>query len=430
MRVMKTILLLFVIALFSVSSNAQQLVEGIAAVVGNEIVLKSEIDNYVQSWAIQNRVNISRDQAKLQKLRTTVLERLVEQKMLLAKADEDTITVEEREIDQRVEQQVSYMLNQVGSEEKLEEAFKAPIKKIRRDLRKETEERIKIEMLRRTKFQNVKVSRREVENFYTAFKDSLPGINETVDIGHILKQIRAGGASREAALKKIKSVQQELAAGADFEKLAEKYSEDVASAKRGGDLGFTKRGDFVKEFEEAAFKLEPGQISGIVESQFGFHIIQLVERRGEKIRTRHILIQLRPTEDDEKQIIEQLQSIRSKILAGADFDSMAVANSDDENAYKDKGHLGVWEVEKLAIPAFARIVKTMKAGEISEPFKTDYGYHIIKLFDKQDKRPLSLEKDWQKIQEMALNHKIEKEYDNWIAKIREQIPVEIRSDVN
>ncbi len=427
---MRIIKIIIITVLLSIAVQAQQLVEGIVAVIGNEIVLKSEVDNLVQSYAIQNRINITGDKEKLEALRKEVLDKLVEQKILLAKAEEDTVTIDEREIDQRVEQNIRYMIQQVGSEEKLEEAFQSPMKKIRRDLRKETEERLKIDMLRRSKFQMVKVSRREVENFYNTYKDSLPPIKETVEIAHILKQIKAGESSRQAALDKIREIKKQLDAGADFEELARKYSEDVASAKRGGDLGFTKRGDFVKEFEETAFSLKQGEISDIVETQFGFHIIQLIERRGEKVRTRHILIQSRPTEDDERRIIAELKEIRDKILAGAPFDSMAVIHSDDQNAYKDKGYLGTWEVEKLAIPAFARIVRNLKPGEISEPFKTEYGYHIVKLISKQTARTLNLAQDWDKIQEMALNRKIEKEYKKWIARIKKEIPVEVRMNFN
>jgi len=428
MKIRFIVILMFSFTVLPLS--AQQMIDGIAAIVGNEIVLKSEVDQYVQSYIIQNKINVRNNSDIQKKLEKDILDRLVEQKIMLTKADEDTIQADSREVDRRVDEQIRYLTEQVGSEDKLEEAFQSPIKQIKRDLHKEMEDRLKIEMLRRQKFAAVKISRREVENFYHTYQDSLPMRQETVEINHILKQVKAGGESQEAALEKIMMVKDKLDRGQDFGLLAESYSEDPASAQRSGDLGFTKRGDFVPEFEQAAFALEPGEISDIVQSQFGYHIIKLIERRGEQIRTSHILIRLTPNEDDEKNTVDELKQIRDKVLAGAKFDSMAVLYSDDENSKEDKGYLGVWEVEKLAIPAFKDIVDNLEVGEISEPFKTEYGYHILKLSSHIPPRRLTLEDDWEQVQQIALNFKMEKEYASWIQQIKTEIPIEYKMDTN
>ena len=184
---------MFVLLLMFICSPpilAQQLADGIAAIIGKEIVLVSEVDQMVRSYAVQNKLNIANNPQALKQIQSNIFDRLIEQKILLVKAVEDTIEVNERDVDQRVEQHIKYMISQVGSEEKLEEAFNSPIKKIRRDLKKETAERLKVETLRRSKFVNVKVSRREVENFYSVYKDSLGEVKETVEISHILKQIK------------------------------------------------------------------------------------------------------------------------------------------------------------------------------------------------------------------------------------------------
>jgi peptidyl-prolyl cis-trans isomerase SurA len=407
-------------------SNAQQLVDGVAAIVGQEFILNSEVDQYVQNYVLQNKINVMSNPEMYKSLKKDVLERLIEQKILITKADEDTITVTEREVDRYLEEQIRTLISRAGSETALEAAFQSPMKKIRRDLRAETENRLKIETLRRKKFAEVKVSRREVEEFYEMYQDSLPVLKEMVDISHILKQIKSGESSRDAALTKITEVKKKVDAGEDFEELAKTYSEDPATAVRGGDLGFINRGDLVTEFEAVAFNLEPGEISGIVETQFGFHVIKMIEKRGDKIHTAHILIQLQPTESDESRVIDELNVLRPKSLDGENFESLPIANSDDENVENDKGHLGTWEVDKLAIPEFKSIVVGMEAGQISDPFKTEYGYHIVRLNFREDSRTISLEKDWDKIQNMALNFKTDQEYKNWIAMLKEDIPIEYK----
>jgi peptidyl-prolyl cis-trans isomerase SurA len=422
-----TILLVAMLIQFSF---AQQLVEAIAAVVGQEIVLKSEVDQFVQNYAIQQKLNIRSNPELLKKLQTDVLNQLIEQKILLTKAEQDTIEVDDREVDKYVEEHVRYLIGQVGSEEQLEEIFQNPINKIKRDLRRETADRLKIEKLRRTKFQNIKISRREIEQFFNTYQDSIPEMRETVDISHILKQIKVGDEGRMNTYQRINAIKEQIDNGADFEEMAKEYSEDPGTASRGGDLGFQKRGDFLQEYEEAAFGLEDGQISDIVQTQVGFHLIQLIERRGEKIHTRHILIRLQPTSDDEDRIKKELMTIREQLLNGSNFDSLALTHSDDENVQNDKGHLGVWEIEKLAIPVFKNVLTDLEVNDISEPFKTEFGYHILKLNSREDARKLTLENDWEQIRQLALNFKIEKEYSKWILSIKKEVPIEVKISYN
>lgn len=405
---------------------SQQLVEGIVAIVGKEIILKSEIDQHVQNYIIQNRLDVQQNPQIVEELQTQTLDRLIEQKLLLAKAEEDTLTVEDEILDKQVEQRMRYMLDQVGSEDKLESVFGNSMKKIRRDTREIIKEQMLVEQARSTQFRDIKVSRREVEEFYKNYQDSLPSQQESVTIGHILMLIKPSEDAQLTAYKKAEDLLEQIQNGADFSELAQKFSEDPASAKRGGDLGLINRGDFVPEFETVAFSLEENEVSDIVQTQFGFHIIKMMERRGEKVRTKHILIQAAPTENDEQSIVDRLNALRDRINNGEDFSELAIEYSEDENVTEDKGILGTFESDKLVVPKFKEVVQELDPGEVSEPFKTEYGFHIVNLIERQDKRRFTLENDWQRIEEFALNYKMDLEYKKWIQELRKNVAIEMR----
>jgi len=427
---MKKLFISILISLCTLSGlYAQQLADGVAAVIGKEIILHSEIQQYMQSYIMQNKLQVKPDSPIAKKIKQETLNKLVEQKLLLAKADDDTLQVDEQMLDMQLKQRMQYMLEQAGSEDKLEQAFGSPIKKIKKDMRKVIKEQLLVEQARSQKLRELKVSRREVEQFYKSYKDSLPSMQETVDISHILMQIKASEPARQEGYEKAEVVLAKIKDGGKFEELASQYSSDPASAKRGGDLGTISRGDFVPEFETAAYNLKDGEVSGIVETQFGYHIIQMIERKGEKIHTRHILIQVMPTEADEKAIITKLSELKTEIINGGSFDELALKHSDDNNVTKDKGHLGEFELDRLAIPAFKSILKDMQAGGFSEPFKTEYGYHIVRLNNRKQARSLKLETDWQKIREFALNHKMDKVYKQWIEELKKTTSIDIRNSI-
>jgi peptidyl-prolyl cis-trans isomerase SurA len=319
------------------------------------------------------------------------------------------------------------MLQQAGSTEKLEEYYGAPMAKIKKDFKKQIENRFRIDMLKQKRFGEMKISRREVEEFYQSYSDSLPTIPPTVDISHILLELGPSEESLQEAYTKILNIQNRLNEGGDFEQLAKEYSEDPGSASKGGDLGFVNRGDFVKEFEEVAFALEEGEYSDIVQTQFGFHIIQLLEKQGEKIHARHILVQLKPTEKDEQAVIQKLDAIRDSLINNeATWEEMALKYSDDPNVEEDKGHLGKYQTNSFQIEGFEKVSKSLEMGEISQPFKTEFGYHIVKLNNRETEREVSLSKDWQQIEQLALEFKRDREFKNWVASLRESIPVDVK----
>lgn len=427
---MRKILIVFCILIISVNDLlAQQILDKIVAVVEDEIILQSELTQYSLNIAFQLRIDPRRDPEKFEQLKNETLQNLINQKILLAKAEEDSIEVEERQVDSVLEEQINRMIQQVGSEEKLEEQLSMSIKKLKRTFRDEVRKNLKVERLQQTKFSQIKITRREVEEFYSTMKDSLPELKETVDISHILLEVKPGDESEREAMEKIEGFLKRLKDGESFEDLCRRYSEDPGSAARGGEIGFMQRGDFVPEFEEVAFLLEPGQISDIVKTRFGFHIIQCIDRKGDRINVRHLLIRLTPTqvdEEDTEKKIREIQALHDD--SENDFETIAKKYSDDETTKEQGGHLGLFEVDNLQVAEFKVAVEGLQPGQISQPFKTKFGWHILKLNDRQEPREISIEKDWERIENWALNIKRQKEFQKWLEEIKKEVYVEVKID--
>lgn len=408
----------------------QQVLDRIVAVVDDQIILASDLSQYAQQLAIQLGINPAKEQEKFQDLRRNTLSNLVMQKVLLTKAKEDSLTVDERQVDQTLDDQIKRMVERLGSEEKLEEYFGRPLRKIRRTLRQEIAERMLVETLQARKVREIRISRREVEEYYHANQDSLPALKEAVNLSHILFTIEAGEQAQRAARARIDSLLHLLRSGHDFASLAKKFSEDPGSAAKGGELGFIQRGDFIKEFEEVAFALKANEISDVVRTQFGFHIIQLLERRGEKINVRHILIRLSTTADDERAAVQKAEECRQELLAGKySFSEAAKTFSQDKTTRDAGGDLGWFEVDELQVPAFQQALRNLARGEISEPVKTQFGYHLIRLNARREARPLNLAEDYDEIQDMALAAKREREFVAWVEQLKKQLYIRVSEEI-
>lgn len=422
------VLVIFSLALIN-RVYAQQVIDKIVAVVEDEIILQSELTQYTLNLAFQLRIDPRKDLEKFEELQQEMLNNLINQKILVARADEDSIEVDDRQVDTVLEEQINRMLQQVGSEQKLEEQLGMSIKKFKRTFRDEVKKNLKVEKLQQTRFGQVKITRREVEDFYNTMRDSLPELKETVDISHILLEVKPGEDSEQGARKRVENLLQRVKNGENFENLCRQYSEDPGSATRGGEIGFMQRGDFVTEFEEVAFLLEPGQYSEIVKTRFGFHIIECIERKGDKINVRHLLIRLEPTEGDEQDTGKRIKEIRTLLDdPQKDFGIIAKQYSDDETTKEQGGHLGLFELDNLQEQEFKAVIESLKPGEISQPFKTRFGWHIMKLNGRQEPRALLIDKDWEKIETWALNLKRQKEIKQWLEEIKKDVYVEVKMD--
>lgn len=414
------ILLTGMTALYSQGNS--MLDDWVVAVVDNEIILLSDLRSHTLQYAAQMGVNPRENMQEFVKLMEQVLEQLIIQKVLYVKGIEDSVVVENRHVEDLLNQQVNQLVMQYGSREKVKEIMGSPIEKIKRDWEEIARQSLMAKMVREKKEMNIQVNRREVIDFYKNNKDSLPDLPESLHIANLLVKIKAGEESKSKAKARIESIYEQIKNGADFQKIAREYSDDPGSAAAGGELGFFQRGELVKEFEEVAYQLQPGELSEIVESSHGYHIIQLIERQGDKINCRHILAKPEPTKEDELLTVNLIKEIHQKLITKqATFEELVKQYSEDETSKDNNGDLGWWEKNMVQLKEFRYVLKDLKAGEVSEPVKTQLGYHILKLIEVQASRPVDLTLDWDRIENFALQTKRQREMKRWVDKLKENV---------
>jgi len=421
MKYILTLLILFVHVL-----SAQESLDEIVAVVDNEMILKSELDLRVSMESSKSNLN-SDDPA----LRKRILDGMITEKLLYAQAELDSIEVSDEEITQMLDNQMNYFINQYGSKERVEETYGMSIDRIKREFRDDTKKNLMAQRVQQQMFGTVEVTRREVENFYETYKDSLGLIPEKFTLSHIFTNPQKSENVKEKARELAVSLLDSLSNGADFARLATKYSDDPGSKSQGGDLGTVKRGVFYPEFEAPAFALEEGELSDVVESPAGFHIIQLLERKGNQIHTRHILVMIKSDDQSDLGAIELLTDIKDSIRQNINtFEYYAKKYSDDKETAKFGGKLGTMEADQLD-QQLKNTVFSMKKGEISAPNKLNitpqsYGYHIVKLINRKSEHVANINQDYDDIKRLAEYRKREKLFKEWVEELKSHIYWEIK----
>ncbi len=407
--------LLTALALPAAVRADEEVIDSIAAIVDQEIILESDVAYGVNTLLLESGIRYP-PADKVAELRRQVVDAYITQKVLLAKAAEETLNVEDRVVDKELDKKIKALTAQVGSEEKLVEYFGKPLAKIRREMREGVRDGLLIDMLKQRKIMNVHVRRLEVLDFYAENRDQIPEMPEKVTFSHILIEVKPSPEARAQADARITRLRDLLLAGADFDSLA-KAESDGPSAPEGGRLGFTNRGDLVPSYEEAAYALDPGQISEVVETPFGLHLIKLIERQGERISSQHILIQLTPTVGDWEQARVRADSLRGRILAGEAFSDMARKYSDDEDSAPKGGHFDPIAASELPVE-FAAAIGGLEVGEISELFRTTLGMHIVRLDDRKAAREVNPTDDWALLEMYALGQERERVFNEWVAEMK------------
>ena len=418
---------LFVTLSSFIFSRDNQSVDGVAAIIEEYIVLKSDLAQMLNMAIIQNKIDPLRNTDKVKDLEKSILESMVDQKIILKKAELDSVVIEENEVDLALNQQVETLINQAGSKEKAEEMLGQSIKSFRREFWYEMRDRLVSEKYQQQLINNVKVSRLDVLAFYNTYKDSLPTIPLKAKIRHCLIKVKPSEYSKETSLQTLKNIKTKIEQGDSFSELAKEFSEDPGSKSNGGDLGWVTRGSLVKSFETAAFTSPLNQITDPVETEFGFHLIETLEKKGEKILVRHILNIPEKTEEDNLLFYNFAKNLKQdSIKTLNDFVFYANKYSEDEKTNKMGGDLGWVDPNNFSIPEIGLAIKYIKIGECSPPINSSLGYHLIWVEDlKKGGRP-NLEDHWYDIENMSLNKKKMDWYQNWLKESRESIYIDIK----
>jgi peptidyl-prolyl cis-trans isomerase SurA len=419
-------ILLFILVSVASGIYSQEVIDKVVAVVDNEIILQSELNFQTSIYASQRGADPNSPELKKQ-----ILNSLIDEKLVYAQAELDSIQVTEDEISQRIDYQIQVLQQQYGSTQNIEKLYGMSIERIKRELRDDVRKNLMVQRLREKNFASIEASRREVVDFFDGYKDSIGTIPEKLKIYHIFVNPKTNSRLKKKYKDFAQAILDSIRAGSSFEEMAKKYSEDPGSAQFGGDLGFVKRGVFYPEFESVAFAMKEGEISDVIESPAGFHIIQLLERRGESIHTRHILIKIKADENADLDAIEFLNNIRDSVINNkGTFQEYAKKYSEDKDTAPFGGELGTFYINQLD-KHLLDVVSKMKAGEISYPRRIEYGqgiygYHIVYLESRVPQHPASLEEDYPEIKKLADEYKKQKEYDKWIEGLKDKIYWDIR----
>ena len=420
MRFISTILLF---ALPIMVFGQREMIDNIIAQVGEEIVLLSEVEEQY-SLVSEQQGNLP-EEAKCQ-----IIDQLLSQKLILNQAKLDSIVVADEEIETQLNARIDRILGYMqGDVTQFEAYYGKSVNDVKEEFRQDLRSQITTERMQATILGDVKITPAEVKNFFSLIpKDSLPYFNSEVELGELIFKPKVNDEERMKAMNKAQELRDRIVNdGEDFAELASQYSEDLGSAKLGGDLGWAKRNTFVPEFEASAYTLEKGEISELVETQFGFHILQLIERRGNTVKVRHILIKPVITEADLELAASELRDIRHEVAVDSITFSRAVKRFGDDSvqSYNNDGVMvnpqtgnGFFEIGDLE-PDIYFAIDTLEVNEMTEPlaYNSPSGesmFRLILLKSRTAPHKADLAKDYSRIQKAALESKKNTFINNWV----------------
>ena len=410
-----------IILLISFASYSQS-IDKIQAIIGSEILLTSDIEN-------QYNQILSQGVIETENIRCDILDELLLQNFLVHHAKIDsTIEINQDEIDSEINNRISYFENQLGSLAKVESFFNRSIESMEEELLYIVKDQFYTQKKQSKIISDVKITPNEVKEFYNQLEsEDIPLVPTKLELSQLVISPVLSEEKQQSIKDKLNNFRKRIYNGEDFKVLATLYSDDIVSANKGGELGFMKRGELVPEFERAAFKLKKDEISEVVESKFGFHIIQMIERRGEQINVRHILIKPKYSSLSLKNARDKINSIKADIDSSKiSFDEALQRFSDDES--KNNGGIilnpktgtSFFTFDEID-PSIRYTVEKMKIGDISDPSLsksqdgTQAAYRLIKLNNKIDEHKANVVDDFDLLKEYALANKKQKVLEKWVS---------------
>ena len=435
------LLTLFLSNLSLLFAQNAQVTDKIVAVVNERIILKSDVDDEVRNYINQMQMNNQSVQFS-EDLWYDALQSMVDNYVMLEKAELDSVVVSDDMVNRQMDQRLNQMIRQAGGESQLEQVFGKSIIQIRADFREQFREQMIVQQLQQNKYRSINITRPEVEAFFNSIpQDSIPMIPEQVGVSQIVEIPEPLEDAKEQAFQRALAIRDSIVNhDKEFEEMARKYSED-GSASRGGLLPMMAINDLVANYSAAATALEPGQISQVVETEFGYHIIRLNRRMGDNIETNHILIRIDDTLVDEEAAIEKLNALRDSVLNhGANFHDLARTHSDDEQTKAFGGRVinpqtgeRLQPISQLE-PSIYRIVLLLdEEGQISEPRSftprsnnSSVAYRIVRLDRLIPEHRANLKDDYQRLRDIALSRKQASTLRQWLSELRDDVYIEFK----
>ncbi|HLS96714.1 periplasmic chaperone for outer membrane proteins SurA [Sphingobacterium allocomposti] len=410
-----------------------KLVDRVVATVGSSIILQSDVEmQYAQYLAQGEKPNDD--------MKCYLLQQLVTQKLLSQQAMIDSIEVSEAEVDDNLNRRMQVMVRQAGGKERLEEFLNRSLLQYKEEMRSSVAEQLKAQKMQQNIVTTINVTPQEVKTYFNGLnQDSLPYFNTEVEIGEIVINPELTKEEKEQFRQKAEGYRQQVLNGSDFGTVARLYSED-GSAPYGGELGFATRDSYVKEFSAMAFKLKEGEISPVFETMYGFHFLQVLQRRGEEVNVRHLLIKKKPTSASLERAKAKIDSIYDKVTQGKISFHAAASQYSDNNETKYTGgmimneedHSGLIPVDRLDRETFTAI-DPLEVGQYSKSFLSkdrmdNQVYKFMYLKSRVAPHKANLEQDFAKIQEAARQDKINRKLSEWFEQRKENTFIDINSD--
>ena len=404
---------------------SSETINGVSAIVKDQIILKSDVDRELMTFSYQNQIDIFSDQELYQKHFNKTQAALVLRKVALLYAYEDTnIIISNNEIERSLASQIDLMINQVGSEEALEKELNKNIREIKAEYWDMIKDMLFFDRLKYLKTQNVYVTRQEVVEFFELNKSLFPDVEDRFDFSVFVVDKKAGVLTEKNLRFFLTSIRDSILTNmVSFEDMARKHSDDPGTALSGGLLGFTQRGTLVKDYEEVAYNLNVGELSMPFKSVFGYHLVLLVDRVGEKIKSKHILKTLSPTQQD---VIKSSSWVDSLFVTYVDnLDGFDEYVSSKKNNLSPFSGLYLKDSFMILPEELWVVFNDYVTGVFFEKIETEASFFIVKITNKYPKEVANIINSWAKIEDVVLYNKKEKVFNNWLEKRKKNIFIQV-----